>query len=214
MEIFDVSVPISPRTPTYPGDPKIDFKQWLSLDKGDSANVTSLCFGVHTGTHIDAPAHFIHGGERLASLSLDVLLGEVRVIEFAPDVYEITENLIEAQCPAGPTRVLFKTRNSAFWNEDSGEFHTDFTYISPSAARRLVSNGIQLVGIDYLSVERFKSQDFETHQVLLSNGVVIVEGLDLRRVSGGIYELLCLPLKLDGGSGDGAPARVVLRSRD
>jgi arylformamidase len=214
MQIYDVSVPISTRTPTYPGDPGIDFKEWLSLEKGDAANVTSICFGAHTGTHIDAPAHFIKGGEKLASLSLDVLLGEVRVIEFAADVHEITEILVAAHCPVGPTRVLFKTRNSTFWNEDNGEFHTDFTYISPGAARRLVSNGIQLVGIDYLSVERFQSEDFETHQVLLSNGVVIVEGLDLRNVSGGIYELICLPLKLAEGSGDGAPARVVLRSKD
>lgn len=214
MQIFDVSVPISSRTPTYPGDPVIDFKQWQSLEKGDAANVTSICFGAHTGTHIDAPAHFIQDGAKLASLSLDVLLGEVRVIELAADVFEITENLVEAHCPVGPTRVLFKTRNSAFWNEDTGEFHTDFTYITPGAARRLVSNGIKLVGIDYLSVEHFNSKDFETHLVLLSNGVVIVEGLDLRNVSGGIYELICLPLKLAGGSGDGAPARVVLRSQD
>jgi arylformamidase len=214
MQIYDVSVPISPRTPTYPGDPGIDFKQWASLEKGDPANVTAICFGAHTGTHIDAPAHFLRDGKKLASLNLEVLLGEVRVIELAQDVYEITENLIETHCPVGPTRVLFKTRNSSFWNEDTGEFHTDFTYISPSAARRLVANGIQLVGIDYLSVERFQSESFETHEVLLSNGVVIVEGLDLRNVSDGIYELICLPLKLAGGSGDGAPARVVLRSRD
>lgn len=214
MQIYDVSVPISSRTPTYPGDPGIEFKQCQSLERGDPANLTALCFGLHTGTHIDAPAHFIAGGQKLDSLSLDLLLGEVRVIELAPDVYEITENLVEAHCPVGPSRVLFKTRNSAFWSEDTGEFHTDYTYISPAAARRLVAHGIRLVGIDYLSVERFKSENFETHEVLLSNEVVIIEGLDLRNVDSGIYELICLPLKIAEGSGDGAPARVVLRSRD
>jgi len=214
MQIYDVSVPISPRTPTYPGDPGVEFKPWLSFEKGDPANVTDLRLGAHTGTHIDAPAHFLRNGDKLDTLSLDVLIGEARVIELDPDVYEINENLIESFCPVGPTRVLFKTRNSAFWAEETGEFHTDYTYISPGGARRLVSNGVQLVGIDYLSVERFKSDDFETHQVLLSNNVVIIEGLDLREVEPGIYELFCLPLKLAGGFGDGAPARVVLRSRD
>lgn len=214
MHIYDVSVPISARTPTYPGDPSIEIRQWLSLEKGDSANVTALSFGAHTATHIDAPAHFLRDGDKLASVSLDILVGEVRIIKVPDDVYEITENLVESQCPIGPTRVFFKTRNSAFWNEQNGEFHTDYTYISSGAARRLVSNGVRLVGIDYLSVERFRSESFETHEVLLGNGVIIVEGLDLREINAGVYELICLPLKIEGGSGDGAPARVILRSHD
>jgi arylformamidase len=212
MPIFDVSVPISSRTPTYPGDPGIDISQWLSLESGDPANVTALSFGAHTGTHIDAPAHFLPGGEKLSSLSLDTLVGEVRVLELPDDVYEISENHIESYCPAGPTRVLFKTRNSAFWNETDGEFHTDYTYISPGAARRLVANGVRLIGIDYLSVEQYQSTSFETHQILLSNHVIIVEGLDLRGINSGVYELICLPLKITEGSGDGAPARVILRT--
>jgi len=212
MRIHDVSVPISAKTPTYPGDPGIDISQWLSLENGDSANVTALNFGAHTATHIDAPAHFLRNGATLASLSLDKLIGEVRVVEIPANVFEITENVIEAHCPAGPTRLLFKTRNSAFWTEETDEFHTDYTYITDGAARRLVANGIELVGIDYLSVERFKSDNFETHKVLLTNGVIIIEGLDLRAVDAGIYELICLPLKIAAGCGDGAPARVVLRS--
>ena len=117
MRIYDVSVPISPLTPTYPGDPGIEIKQWHSLDAGDNANVTALSFSAHTGMHIDAPAHFLRGGEKLDSLSLDKLIGEVRVIELPDDVYEITENIVETYSPVGPTRVLFKTRNSAFWSE-------------------------------------------------------------------------------------------------
>lgn len=214
MHIYDVSVPISARTPTYPGDPDIDIRQWLSVDKGDPANVTALCFGAHTGTHVDAPAHFIKGGGKVESLNLDTLLGEVHVIEIPGDVIEITESHIETKCPKLARRILFKTRNSSFWNVEDGQFHTDYTYLSPDAAKRLVANGTQLVGIDYLSVERFHSAGFETHQTLLSNGVVIIEGLDLRQVAAGVYELICLPLKIAGGSGDGAPARVVLRTLD
>ena len=212
--IYDVSVPISARTPTYPGDPGIDIRQWLSLDKGDPANVTALCFGAHTGTHVDAPAHFIKGGSKVESLSLDTLLGEVHVVEIPGDVIEITAHHVETNCPSGARRVLFKTRNSSFWNAEDDEFHTDHTYLSPDAAKRLVACGTRLVGIDYLSVERFDSDSFETHETLLSNGIVIIEGLDLRQVTAGVYELICLPLKIAGGSGDGAPARVVLRTLD
>jgi len=110
-----------------------------------------------------------------------------------------------------PPGSYSKTRNSDFWNEGNGEFHTDYTYLSPAGAKDLVNHGVRLVGIDYLSVERFKSEKFETHEILLSNGVVIIEGLDLREVPAGFFELICLPLKIAEGSGDGAPARVVLR---
>ncbi len=214
MRIFDVSLPISARMPTYPGDPGVNIKDWLSLDKGDPANVTLIDFGAHTGTHVDAPAHFIQGGCKLDSLDLDTLIGEVHVIEMAEEVIEITESHIEASFPNAATRILFKTRNSAFWNEESAPFNTSYTYISAQAARRLVADGVRLVGIDYLSVEPFQSDNFETHKVLLSNGVIIIEGLDLRQVVAGVYELICLPLKIADGSGDGAPARVVLRTTD
>ena len=214
MCIFDVSLPISARMPTYPGDPGVNIKHWLSLDKGDPANVTLIDFGTHTGTHVDAPAHFIHDGCKLDSLDLDTLIGEVHVIEIPEEVIEITESHIEACFPNAATRILFKTRNSAFWNERSAQFNTSYTYISAKAARVLVANGVRLVGIDYLSVERFQSHNFETHKALLSNGVIIIEGLDLRQVDAGVYELICLPLKIADGSGDGAPARVVLRTMD
>jgi arylformamidase len=214
MRIYDVSVPISARMPRYPGDPGIDIQQWLSLEQGDVANVTSIYFGAHTGTHVDAPAHFIKGAGKLDSLSLDVLMGQAHVIALPDDVVEITAQHIDTECPAGAKRILFKTRNSAFWNETAGEFHTDYTYISPGAAERLVANGVELVGIDYLSVEKFQSHTFATHETLLSHGVVIIEALDLRQVDAGTYELICLPLKIAEGSGDGAPARVVLRALD
>jgi arylformamidase len=214
MRIIDVSVPISELTPTYPGDPHIEIEQWAALARGDAANVSMLHLGAHTGTHLDAPAHFIEGAPPISSLSLDVLIGEARVLEIPADVRAIEASHIAAHPLDGARRVLFKTRNSAFWANMAEGFRTDFTYITPGAARALVELGVQLVGIDYLSVEQFKSDGFATHTTLLSNGVVILEGLDLREVSAGTYELICLPLRLAGGSGDGAPARAVLRLRD
>ncbi|HEV7859287.1 MAG TPA: cyclase family protein [Pyrinomonadaceae bacterium] len=212
MRIYDVSVPISERMPTYEGDPGVEIKQWATIAGGDAANVTVLHFGAHTGTHVDAPAHFIEGATKVLTLPLDVLIGEARVVSIPEDARSITAAHLSAQDLGGATRVLFRTRNSEFWSNPTGAFRTDFTYLEPDAARVLVQMGVRLVGIDYLSMEKFKPERFETHQTLLSNGVVIVEGLDLRGVSAGVYELICLPLKIAGGTGDGAPARTVLRS--
>ena len=150
----------------------------------------------------------------MESLSLESLIGEAEVVEVGNDVRVIDESFVVANCSRGSQRILFKTRNSAFWNDQQSGFREDFTFIAPDAARRLAESGLKLVGIDYLSVEEFKSEHYGTHQALLSRGVVIVEGLDLRAVPGGFYELICLPLKIAEGSGDGAPARVILRTKD
>jgi arylformamidase len=212
MRIYDVSVPISAATPTYPGDPGIEIRQWAALERGDAANVSLLHFGAHTATHVDAPAHFIEGASRVDQMPLDSLIGPARVLLISEDVDAISPAHLSGLGPDGAERVLFKTRNSAFWSNPSGGFQEDFTYITPEAARALVRLGVRLVGIDYLSVEKFKSERHETHEILLSNGVVIIEGLDLREVEAGSYELICLPLKIGGGTGDGAPARTVLRT--
>ena len=215
MRIYDISVAIAPgETPTYPGDPGIKIESWASMASGDAANVTVLHFGAHTATHVDAPAHFIEGAPGFSWLTLDAFIGEARVVELPDDVGAIDAGHVAAHDLQGVARVLFKTRNSGFWKNSGGRFREDFTYLAPDGARALVESGVRLVGIDYLSVEKFGSQTYETHTTLLSNGVVIVEGLDLSEVSAGIYELLCLPLKIAGGSGDGAPARAVLRTLD
>jgi arylformamidase len=214
MRIYDVSVPISAATPIYPGDPGVEIKQWAALAGGDAANVTLLNFGAHTATHVDAPSHFIEGAPKVDALPLDVLVGPARVLVIPEDARAITAEHLLAQNLDGATRVLFKTRNSEFWRTPSAGFRRDFTSIAPDAARALVQSGVRLVGIDYLSVEKFQAEKFETHEILLSNGIVILEGLDLREVEGGDYELICLPLKIAGGTGDGAPARVVLRTLD
>lgn len=211
MKIYDVTFPISERTPIYEGDPKVKIDVTASLARGDAANVSLVCCGVHTATHVDAPNHFIDGTRKVHELELEKLIGFARVIELDENVLAIEpehlENLGNAE------RVLFKTRNSGFWNEPEKGFRTDFTYITPEAARVLVEKKIKLVGIDYLSVEKFGSTDFATHITLLEKEVVIIEGLDLREVSGGDYELICLPLKYIGGAGDGAPARTILRQK-
>ena len=214
MPIYDVTVPISNELPTWPGDPSVQLTVWRSLSSGDGVNLSMLNFGAHTGTHVDAPAHFIEGAAKVESLPLDVLIGEAQVIEVPDDMRIINEEFVVANCTPNTTRVLFKTRNSAFWSESEPEFHTDFTYLDLNAAQRLVEQGIKLVGIDYLSIEKYDSQQHDTHLALLSYGVVILEGLNLAEVPAGRYELICLPLRLRSSKGDGAPARVVLRTFD
>ena len=214
MPIYDVSVPLSNDMPTWPGDPAIEISAWKGLAKGDSSNVSLLHLGAHTGTHVDAPAHFIAGANKLESLQLEVLIGQALVLEVPGDALAISEDFVEEHCPPGTERVLFKTRNSAFWGDTSGGFRNDFTYLSTEAAKRLVDNGVRLVGIDYLSIEKFGQKSHATHLALLSNGVVIIEGLDLRQITGGTYELICLPLRLRSGPGDGSPVRAVLRTLD
>jgi arylformamidase len=214
MRIYDISVPIAAATPTYPGDPGIEVRQWAALARGDAANVSLLHFGAHTATHVDAPAHFIEGAAKVDAMPLDALLGKARVIHIPDEVDAITPVHLSPEDLAGATRVLFKTRNSAFWANTTEGFRQDFTYLTPDAARVLLQAGIRLVGIDYLSVEKFQAERHETHELLLSKGIVIVEGLDLREVGAGDYELICLPLKIADGSGDGAPARAVLRTLD
>jgi arylformamidase len=215
MRIYDISVPIAPgETPVFPGDPGIEVGSFLAIARGDAANVTALNFGAHTGTHVDAPAHFIEGAPGLQTLPLEAFAGEARVVEIELDARAVEERHVTDEAVNGATRVLFKTRNSSFWEDPRGLFREDFTYISPEAAHALVSRGVRLVGFDYLSVEKFGSEGFETHMTLLSSGVVIVEGLDLRAVEPGLYELICLPLRIAAGSGDGAPARAILRTLD
>ena len=210
--IYDITVPISEKTPVYEGDPAVDIKPKLSMEEGDAANVSQICMGVHTGTHVDAPNHFISGTKKLIDLDLGVLIGECRVVEMKDDVMAIGPDHVAGM--EGISRILFKTRNSAFWNDFEQGFRKDFTYIKPEAARMLTEGHVKLVGIDYLSVEAFDAEHPETHLTLLEQEVIILEGLDLREVPAGKYELICLPLKIAGGAGDGAPARTILRTVD
>lgn len=209
MKIYDVTVPVSEQVPIYEGDPRVSIETPSTIAGGDNANVSRMCLGVHTGTHVDAPNHFIDGTRRVDELDVEKLVGPCRVVEIPADADAIGPEHLDGL--DGVERVIFKTKNSAFWNEPEKGFRTDFTHLLPEAAEALVQNGVKLVGIDYLSIEKFGSTDFATHLTLLGKEVVILEGVDLREVPPGDYELICLPLKYIGGTGDGAPARTLLR---
>jgi len=209
MPIYDITVPIRAGMPIYEGDPTLSIEPWSALSKGDSANVSFLHFGAHTGTHVDAPAHFIEGAAKIDSLSLEALIGPARVVRVPDSFTEITPEFLTTCDLTGVERIIFHTRNSAFWNEG---FRKDFTALTPEGAELLVNLGIKLVGNDYLSIEKFRSGHHRTHLTLLRKGIVIVEGLNLSGVPAGDYEVICLPLKIAAGAGDGAPARVVLRT--
>ncbi len=195
MRILDVSVPIRPEMITYPGDPTVKLERISAIADGALANVSRLDLGVHTGTHVDAPVHFLDGAAAVEGLPLDALLGRVLVIG-AEALTASTLRGLEL-----PERIVFKTPNSELWAR--AEYSDDFLALDGAGAQVLVERGVRLVGIDYLSIG-----DEDAHRVLLAAGVVAIEGLDLRGVEPGEYELVCAPLKLVGS--DGAPARVFL----
>lgn len=207
MRIYDISLTISPSLPVWPGDPNVFLERVSKIEEGANANVSQITMGVHTGTHIDAPFHFLPDGKTVEALQINLLTGRAYVLHL-PEVDVITKTVLEsAQIPPRTRRVLFKTRNSDLWLRQVPDFQTDFVGLSADGAEYLVSRGVKLVGIDYLSVAPYKKSR-PTHEILLNAGVVIVEGLDLSAVSHGRYTLVCLPLKLAGS--DGAPARAIL----
>lgn len=209
MKIYDVTVAIGGGVPIYEGDPAAVVRGEKALSAGDGANVSSLCFGAHTGTHVDAPNHFIDGTRRVDQLELSKLIGPCRLVEIASDVMAVEPEHLPSL--DGVDRLILKTRNSEFWSTPGDGFRKDFTYMTPATARFLAAAGIKLIGIDYLSIEAPGAVGHPVHVTLLEKEIVILEGLDLREVSAGDYELICLPLKYVGGTGDGAPARTVLR---
>ncbi len=209
MKIFDVTVSVSEKVPIYSGDPSVVVSSFMAIERGDAANVSEIRLGVHTATHVDAPNHFIDGTKHVHELDPYKLIGPCRVIEIDKSIVAIEPEHVGDI--SGVKRVLFKSRNSAFWSEPETGFRADFTYITLDTAKMLVQHGVVLVGIDYLSIEKSGSPGHPVHIALLEKEVVIVEGLDLREVEPGDYEIICLPLKYEGASGDGAPARTFLR---
>jgi len=203
----DVTVPIRGGMLHWPGNPEVVVTQTEHLQRGDAATVSLVSLGVHTGTHVDAPVHFIVDGAGVDSIRLDRLIGPARVLELG-EVARIRRGDLEAQDIHTGDRILFKTRNSRYCQEGVNDFRSDYTALAPDAAVWLAERGVRTVGIDYLSVGAADS-GAETHRPLLAAGICIIEGLDLSRVGPGLYDLICLPLRLEGL--DGAPARVVLR---
>jgi len=208
MTIYDISLTISPTLPTWPGDPGLELKQIESMDKGADANVTHISAAVHLGTHVDAPHHFLNDHRTVESLPLDVLTGPCYVMQLPDGVDAITAEVLERmELTFDFKRILFGTSNSHWWAKGETKFQTDFVAITEDGAEWLVNRGVQLVGVDYLSVAPY-NDSVPTHTVLLNAGVVIVEGLNLSQISRGFYDLYCLPLKI--ANSDGAPARAIL----
>jgi arylformamidase len=203
VAVIDISVPVHSGLVVWEGDSAPLIERVRSIEEGDGYNLSRLVLSAHTGTHVDAPLHFIDEGESVEQLPLEALIGPALVVDARDAGEEIDADTVGREVDATTERVIFATRNSELW--DSGGFTSDFVGVSPEAAALLVERGARLVGIDYLSVG-----SPEVHRTLLSNGVVLLEGLDLRGIEAGHYRLVCLPLNFAGA--DGAPARVVLTS--
>jgi arylformamidase len=203
--VIDISVPNGPTQHVYPGDPPPRIEQAKAIRAGDVCNVSLLTMGSHTGTHVDAPYHFIDGGPRLGDVALERMVGEALVVDLRGRA-AIDAAALELAPLRGGDILLCRTDNS--WRWEQAEFQRDFVYLTLDAASFLVERGVRAVGIDYLSIEQFGSSDFPVHHRLLGAGVFVIEGLDLRAVEPGRYTLVCLPLKFPDL--DGAPARAVL----
>ncbi len=207
MRIYDVSVPLTRDIATYGGEepgPVLTFHS--RIDRGDSANVSALSLGSHTGTHVDAPDHFLDNGVTVEQMPTEYLIGPAYVAEFPGDAHITAADLDGMAIPAGTTRLLVKTSNGRLL--DDTEFHPEFIGFAEDAGPWLAARGLVLVGIDYLSIERFRSPTHAVHHALLEKNIVIIEGLDLRAVPPGEYFLICAPLRVVGA--DGAPARCFL----
>jgi len=207
MRWIDISVGIHNALPVWPGDPPVRLERVAAIADGANANVSSLACGVHVGTHVDAPRHFLEGGAAVEAMSLDALIGRAYVADLRGVEAIDAAALDRARIPPRTERLLLRTRNSEFWRRGEQAFRTDFVAVDASGAEWLVRRRIRLVGIDYLSVAPYGNSR-PTHEILLRKGVVILEGVDLSRAAPGRYTLYCLPMKLLGS--DGAPARAVL----
>lgn len=204
---IDVTTPVRPGMVVWPGDPAVEYGRFADMSRGDVANGSWVRMGLHSGTHVDAPLHFIADGATVERAPLEAMVGPTRVIEIA-DTDSIRAEELAAHDWSGVRRVVFKTRNS-HRPEGQKEFLKDFVHIAVDAARFLVQRGVRCVGVDYLSVGGYERDGVETHRILLGADVWLIENLDLREISAGPYEMLCLPMKIEGA--EAAPARVLMR---
>jgi arylformamidase len=205
--IIDISLPLYPELPVWPGDPPAIIEQTQAISRGHFYNSSRLQCSLHWGTHLDSPYHLIQDGWSIDEIPLKILLGKVQVLE-VKRVSRITYSILAKYQLKPLERIIFKTRNSLFWSEKPLKFHPDFTALTADAAEFLLDLGVKLVGIDYLSLDLYEAKDLPVHKILYQKKVVGLEGLDLRKVSAGQYDLVCLPVKIL--KGDGAPARVLL----
>lgn len=207
---IDATATLDPATtPVYEGDAPMKFEFLKDMRKGDGLTLSAYALGAHSGTHVDAPMHFILGGASVDQVPLDALMGRARVIEIADSVQAIDAAELARHEWKGAERVIFRTRSARGGWMDSAAFHRDFVYVAPDAAQLLADAGVKLVGIDYISAEQFGAPEPRTHRILLGKGIAVVEGLQLRSVPPGDYDVVILPMKVAGH--DGAPARAILR---
>lgn len=205
--IHDISLSIGPALPVWPGDPAVQVERVGHLET-EGCNLTRIAMGAHSGTHVDAPLHYLAGGVAVEALDLRALVGPARVFDLAEAPVIDAATLAGLDWPEGLERALFQSGpNGRLWDREPSQFQRDFVAIDASGARWLVEKGIRCVGVDYLSVAPWDALE-DCHRILLGAGIVPIEGLDLRRIPPGDYELVCLPLKLEGA--DGAPARAIL----
>ena len=211
-EWIDASATLdSATTPVYEGNAPLSFKFILDMRRGDALNLSAFSLGAHSGTHIDAPQHFIADGAPIDKVPLDALVGPARVIQIPDSVQAIDATELNRHQWKGAERVLFRTRSTSGHWMSSAVFHHDFAFVAPDAAQLLADAGVKLVGIDYISAEQYGAAAPRTHRILLGKGIPIVEGLDLSDVPAGDYDLVVLPIKVRGH--EGAPARAIVRKR-
>ena len=209
MKVYDCSISLVKGMVSWPGDPQFETRDFKLIDKGDSSNILEMKMSSHAGTHIDAPAHFFKDALTVDKIPFDILIGKTQVIDFYEND-EISKSDLEKYDLKGKERVLLKTKNSSLYKKDG--FQKDYVYLTDDAAGYLVKLGVKLIGIDYLSIQKYKDKESKVHKILLSNNIVIVEALDLSKVPEGEYTLFCLPMKLIDT--DGAPTRVILLRKD
>jgi arylformamidase len=207
--VIDISMPVHPGMPLFPGDPPVLVSPLHSVVSGDPYNLSALSFGSHVGTHIDPPLHFFAGGAAIDAIDTASLSGPCIVHQVPDAVRRIGPEHLE-NVPPGTERLLLKTGNSARWLSDPA-FFPDYVALNLEAARTVLGLGVRLVGIDALSVESDTSGAYPVHRTLLGGGVLILEGLRLGEAEPGPYTLTCLPIRLRDG--DGGPARAILTPR-
>jgi len=209
---FDATATLDPATtPVYAGDAPMKFDFLKDMRKGDGFTLSAFSLGAHSGTHIDAPMHFVRDGAPIDQVPLEPLIGPARVIDIPDNVQAINAAELARHDWKGAQRVIFRTRSSLRgWMHDP-TFHRDFAYVAPDAAQQLADAGVKLVGIDYISAEQFGAPAPLTHRTLLGKGIPIVEGLFLEKIPAGDYDAIILPMKVGGH--EAAPARAILRKR-
>jgi arylformamidase len=211
MKIYDITIPITPSMVVWPGDPPVNLQRLSSIDKGDTSNVSQICMSVHTGTHIDAPEHFIDKSKTIENIPLDKLVGKALVLEINDQTGVINEKVLmshpQKEALLTCKKLLFKTKNSRLWETSHDQFDEQYVGIDSSGASFLAKLNLDLIGVDYLSISTFNDTEIP-HQILLDREIVLLEGINLQNVPPGSYDLYCLPLPIEGS--DGAPARTIL----